>query len=192
MGHGAEVEMPHEENDPFVKRIAMCVAVYAVALAIAGAGGKNAGKDMLSEQIETSNQWSRFQAKAVREAIYINDLEKFELEKEKGGLTPEATAKLDKSMDRVKKKIDAYKTDKDEIMAEAKSHEALRATAHKKDSYFDYAELLLQIAIVLASVAMLAKARWAFLISVALVLVALLLTFNGYTLLIHIGFMEGH
>lgn len=192
MGHGTEVEIPHDEHDPFVKRIAMCVAIYAVALAIAGAGGKNAGKDMLSEQIETSNQWSRYQAKAVREAIYINDLEKFELEKEKGGLTPEAGAKLDKSMERVKKKIDAYKTDKDEIMAEAKIHEALRATAHKKDGYFDYAELLLQIAIVLASVAMLSKARWAFLISVVLVAVALLLTFNGYTLLIHIGFMEGH
>jgi Domain of unknown function (DUF4337) len=110
MGHGTEVEMPHDEHDPFVKRIAMCVAIYAVALAIAGAGGKNAGKDMLSEQIETSNQWSRYQAKAVREAIYINDLEKFELDKEKGGLTPEATAKLDKSMERVKKKIDDYKT----------------------------------------------------------------------------------
>ena len=191
MGHGAEVEMPHEDHDPFVKRIALCVAIYAVILAVAGAGGKNAGKDLISEQIEASNQWARYQAKAVREAIYINDLEKYELEKEKG-LSPDADAKVSKSIDRVKKKLEEYKKDKEEIMAEAKSHEAARDTAHKKDGYFDYAELLLQIAIVLASVAMLAKARWAFYLSAALVAVAMLCTVNGYTLAIHIGFMEGH
>ena len=192
MGHGAEVEMPHDEHDPFVKKIAFAVAVYAVILAIAGTGGKNAGKDMLSEQIEASNQWSRFQAKAVREAIYINDLEKYELEVEKGGLTPDAEKKVAKSIERVKKKLEEYKKDKEEIMDEAKKHEAARSTAHKKDTYFDFAELLLQIAIVLASVAMLAKARWAFFLSMALVAVGILFTVNGYTLAIHIGFMEVH
>ena len=190
MPEGVEIELPHDETDPFVKRIALCVAIFAVILAIAGAGGKNAGKDLISEQIEASNQWSRYQAKAVREAIYINDLEKYELEKEKGGLTPEAEKKVDKSIDRVKAKLADYKKDKDEIMAEAKAHEAARDTAHKKDGYFDFAELLLQIAIVLASVAMLSKARWAFYTSVALVAVGLFLTVNGDTLFLHLGFME--
>jgi hypothetical protein len=192
MGHGAEVEMPHDEHDPFVKRIALCVAIYAVILAIAGTGGKNAGKDMISEQIEASNTWSRYQAKAVREAIYINDLEKYELEVEKGGLSPEAEKKVGKSIERVKKKLEDYKKDKEEIMEKAKGHEEARDKAHKKDTYFDFAELLLQIAIVLASVAMLAKARWAFFLSMALVAVGILFTVNGYTLAIHIGFMEGH
>ena len=192
MGHGAEVELPHDEHDPFVKRIALCVAIYAVILAIAGAGGKNAGKDMISEQIEASNRWAQYQAKSVREAIYINDFEKYELEKEKGGMSPESESKLVKSMERVKKKIEDYKKDKEEIKAKAEGHEAARDKAHKKDSYFDFAELLLQIAIVLASVAMLSKTRWSFLLSVALVAVGLLFTLNGYTLLIHIGFMEGH
>lgn len=190
MGHGAEVELPHDEHDPFVKRIALCVAIYAVILAIAGAGGKNAGKDMISEQIEASNRWAQYQAKSVREAIYINDFEKYELEKEKGGMSPESESKLVKSMERVKKKIEDYKKDKEEIKAKAEGHEAARDKAHKKDSYFDFAELLLQIAIVLASVAMLSKTRWSFLLSVALVAVGLLFTLNGYTLLIHIGFME--
>ncbi len=192
MGHGAEVELPHDEHDPFVKRIALCVAIYAVILAIAGAGGKNAGKDMISEQIEASNRWAQYQAKSVREAIYINDLEKYELEKEKGGMSPESESKLVKSMERVKKKTEDYKKDKEEIKAKAEGHEAARDKAHKKDSYFDFAELLLQIAIVLASVAMLSKTRWSFLLSLALVAVGLLFTLNGYTLLVHIGFMEGH
>lgn len=192
MSHGAEVELPHAETDPFVKRVALGVAIYAVILAVAGAGGKNAGKDMLREQIETSNQWSRYQAKAVREAISINDLEKFEFEKEKGGLTPEAEARLNKSIDRVKKKLEEYKKDKEEISAEAKGHEAARDTAHKKDTYFDYAELLLQIAIVLASVAMLSRAHWPFLLSLALVGLGMVFTVNGYGLFFHIGALEGH
>lgn len=57
---------------------------------MAGSGGNNAGEDMLSEQISASNRRAQFQAKAVREAIYINDLEKFELEQQKGGMTPQA------------------------------------------------------------------------------------------------------
>jgi hypothetical protein len=39
---------------------------------------------------------------------------------------------------------------------------------------------------------MLAKARWAFLTSMVLVAIGILFTINGYTLAIHIGFMEGH
>ena len=36
-GHGAEV--PHEAHDPFTKRVALTVAIYAVILAVAGLGG---------------------------------------------------------------------------------------------------------------------------------------------------------
>lgn len=190
MPEAAEVELPRDELDPFVKRVAFSVAVYAVILAVAGSGGNNAGEDMLSEQISASNRWAQFQAKAVREAIYINDLEKFELEQQKGGMTPQAEAKLLSSMDRVKAKLADYKKDKEEISALAKGHEDARDTASKKDGYFDFAELLLQIAIVLASVAMLSKARWAFYASLALVAVGLFFTVNGYTLFLRIGLME--
>ena len=192
MSHGVEVELPHDERDPFVKRIAFGVAVYAVILAVAGAGGKHASKDMISEQILASNSWAQYQAKVVREAIYTSDLEKYQYEKAKGGLTPEAEAQLAQSSRRVQQKIEQYKAEKEEIRAEAEGHQHARHKAHTRDIYFDFAELFLQIALVLASVAMLAKARWAFLASVALVAVGVLLTVNGYTLALHIGFMEGH
>ena len=94
------------------------------------------------------------------------------------------------SMDRVKAKLADFKKDKEEISALAKGHEEARDTASKNDGYFDFAELLLQIAIVLASVAMLTKARWAFYASLALVAVGLFFTVNGYTLFLRIGFME--
>ncbi len=80
----AEIELPnpHEAKeraeDPFTKMVALSVAIYAVVLAIAAAGGNNAGKDMLMEQQKASNSWAQYQSKAIREALYINESERIE------------------------------------------------------------------------------------------------------------------
>lgn len=62
----------------------------------------------------------------------------------------------------------------------AEAFDKSRAIAHRKDGYFDYAELALQFAIVMASISMLSKARWPFLIAVVLALVGMALTAGGY------------
>ena len=59
-GHGAEVEIPHGETDPFTKKVAFSVALFAVVLAMVGVGGK----DMLTNQLDASNRWNQYQAKA--------------------------------------------------------------------------------------------------------------------------------
>ncbi len=183
----AEIELPnpHEAKeraeDPFTKMVALCVAIYAVVLAIAAAGGNNAGKDMLMEQQKASNKWAQYQSKAIREALYINESERIERDLD-GNVTPEAKAKAEKSLARIKGKLDEYKTEKSEIMKEAQAHEHLRDDSHTRDPYFDFAEVLLQISIVLASVAMLSGKRWAFYASIALALLGLALTANGYLL----------
>jgi hypothetical protein len=192
MSGGGEIEVPHDEHDPFTKRVALSVAIFAVILAVAGLGGKNAGKDMLSEQINASNRWAQYQAKSVREAIYRNDAEKMEFERAKGGITPDAAAQLDKSIARVRGKLEEYEKEKAEIKAIAEGHQEAEKTAQRKDGYFDYAELLLQIAIVSASVSLLSKSRGLWIASIFIVLLALVLTVNGYTLAFHIGFIEGH
>ena len=186
----AEIELPnpHEAKeraeDPFTKMVALSVAIYAVVLAIAAAGGNNAGKDMLMEQQKASNKWAQYQSKAIREALYINESERIERDLEGGGnmINMEAKAKAEKSLARIKGKLDEYKTEKSEIMKEAQTHEHLRDDSHTRDPYFDFAEVLLQISIVLASVAMLSGKRWAFYASIALALLGLALTANGYLL----------
>ena len=186
----AEIELPnpHEAKeraeDPFTKTVALCVAIFAVVLAIAAAGGSNAGKDMLMEQQKASNKWAQYQSKAIREALYINESERIERDLEGGGnvVNMEARAKTVKSLARIKAKLDEYKTEKETISKEAQAHEHLRDDAHTRDPYFDFAEVLLQISIVLASVAMLSGKRWAFYASIVLAVLGLLLTANGYLL----------
>jgi Domain of unknown function (DUF4337) len=200
MGSHAEVEVPHDDNDPFVKRVAMSVAMFAVVLALAAAGGNNAGKDMMMYQLKASNEWNRYQAKSQREVLYMQERE--ELEQTFGPMKEEEAAELAKLYEAAQKnrsklpaetsdrrkqrlgyvttKLVEYKKEKDELSKQATEYQQSRDEAHKKDPFFDAAELLLQIGIVLASVAMLSKARWAFLAGCVLGVGGLALTVLGY------------
>jgi len=209
MSHGGP-EVPHEveSHDPFTKKVALCVAIYAVILAVAGTGGKNAGKDMLKEQIaasdlqiSASNEWSQYQAKTVRQSESENKLKDHEITRLMD-LPLAAKAKLEKAkletLDaELAAKLAGYKSDKENLSIQARKYEDDRKaalhrshTAHVKDAYFDYAELLLQISIVLASVRMLSGARWPFFVSLVLVAIGLVLTFNGYMQFMHLAFLE--
>ncbi|MBM3980535.1 MAG: DUF4337 domain-containing protein [Planctomycetes bacterium] len=79
---------------------------------------------------------------------------------------------------------------KEEIMVEAKKLEEERDVAARRDPYFDYGEVLLQIAIVLASVAMLSGRKEAFYASAALALIGVILCANGYGLFVKLPGLE--
>ncbi len=75
---------------------------------------------------------------------------------------------------------------KKELLERARQHEEQRDRALKQDPYFDYAEALLQIAIVLISVAIVANLLWLSYLGGALGLVGMLLSLNGFLLLVEI------
>lgn len=192
----ADVELPDPKEveekaaDPFTKRVALSVAVYAVALAVTALGGSNAGKDMVMAQQKASNQWAYYQAKVMRENMYVLAAEGLELEIEEAGDNSKTKAAREKKLASYRAKTAEYKKEKDEIMAEAKKLEDERDTAARRDPYFDYAEVLLQIAIVLASVAMLSGRKEAFYTSLALAALGALLCANGYGLFVKVPGLE--
>ncbi|MBI2155005.1 MAG: DUF4337 family protein [Candidatus Rokubacteria bacterium] len=73
---------------------------------------------------------------------------------------------------------------------EAKTLEHERDRNRDKDPYFDYAEVLLQIAIVMASVSILSASRPMFFFSLALALGGALLAVNGFTLFFRVPFLH--
>jgi nitroreductase len=91
---------------------------------------------------------------------------------------------------------DRYESDpkegdgKKELMAKARSFESDRARAQRKDPYFDFAEALIQIAIVLASVTIITGARALLAGSIGLGVIGALLMVNGFMLWFSIGFLE--
>ena len=195
----AEVELPNPEeleerrDKTFSRRVALTTAVYAVVLAIASLGGSNAMKEMLLAQQEASNQWAYYQSKVIRE--HLNRGNKLMLEAqlaEPSALKGAERAKFEALAQKFADEEKRMNVDKKEIEPKAKAAEVERDRNQAKDPYFDYAEVLLQISIVCASIAILSASRPMFWFSSVLAILGALLTINGFLLLVRIPFFHGH
>jgi uncharacterized protein DUF4337 len=195
----AEVELPDPEeleerrDKAFSRRVALVTAVYAVILAIASLDGNNAMKEMLLAQQEASNQWAYYQSKVIRE--HLNRGSKLLLETqlaEPSSLRGPDREKFDGLARKFADEERRMNADKKEIEPKAKAAEAERDRNQLKDPYFDYAEVLLQIAIVCASVSILSTSRPMFWFSSVLAVLGTVSTVNGFLLLFRLPFLHGH
>ena len=193
----ADTELPNPDElrelkeKPFTKRIALTTAVFAVCLAIVSLGGNNAMKEMLLAQQQSSNQWSFYQAKVVREHLYRNQKMRLELDLAVAGksLSPANRQRMEETLKQFAAEEERYRTEKKEIEQEAKNLERERDINRAKDPYFDYAEVLLQIAIVMASISILASSTTIFSFSLVAAILGVLMGINGFFLLVHIPFL---
>ena len=83
-----------------------------------------------------------------------------------------------------------YGAEKKEIEMEAKKLEHERDVYRRKDPYFDYGEVLLQIAIVMASVAILSGSRPVFYFAIVSAFLGALSSINGFFLIFRIPFLH--
>ena len=171
------------------KWIGVWIGILAALLAICVMGGDNATKDANRANIDASNTWAFFQAKNVRRTDFRLAADQLEsLLLTQPDLKPEARTAIEAKIKTFRDTADRYTTEPstgeglDELFAKAKSLEADRDRALRKDPYFDLAQAMLQIAIVLASVAIIAGTDFLFFLSLGVGAVGALLMFNGYTL----------
>lgn len=194
----SEVEIPNTEEleemrgKVFTRRVALTTAIFAVFLAIASLGGNNATKEMLLAQQQASDQWAFYQAKAIREQLYMSQKIRMEAELlERGGMMrPEARKHYESVLNKMGAEEARYRTEKKKIEEEAKALEHERDIKRNKDPYFDYAEVLLQIAIVMASISILATSRQIFYFAVFVASLGIVLTINGYLLIFRLPFLH--
>lgn len=189
----AELMDRDRERDRFKQRAAIVIAIFAMLLAITGLGGQNATKEAINENILASNDFSFFQAKNMRQTSLILAANELELAwTTNASLSDEAKAALRKKLEDYRKTIARYESEPDtgegkkELLTRAREHAAKRDHALKQDPYFDYAEALLQIAIVLVSVSIVAEVVWLAFIGGGLGLIGAVLMVNGYLLLVDI------
>jgi len=196
-----EVELPNPEeleelkNKTFTRRVAITTAVYAVMLAIAALGGNNAMKDMLLAQQQSSDQWAFYQAKVIREHAYRMQQKRLEVDLAERGssIAPEVRQQYEALLAEFASEAQRYSAEKKDIEKDAKKLEHERDVNRSKDPYFDFAEVLLQIAIVMSSVSILATSRLLYGVSLILALCGTLLMLNGYTLVVTLPFFHaGH
>ena len=191
-----------EADTRFRNRAALLIAILAAVLAIVSLGGGNATDEMLFHNIRASDTWAFYQAKNVRQTQYkvaVDDLKRDLAELNPA--SPQAQA-LAGDIAKYTGTIERYDSEPDpkapndptagegkkELMAKAKTHEAARDKAMAQDTAFDLAEMILQLAIVLGSVAILALSRPLFWTSAALGVLGAVLALNGFFLLFEIPF----
>jgi len=197
-------EQIHEHAEPhghaaaapewFRRMAAIYVGVVAMMLAIAALGGAEATKEMLNSNIQASDTYAFYQAKYIRQTDYQIAAEELELlAAGMPGLSPDHLSRVDRLVKRYRETADRYESEpargegKKELIAKAHDWEHLRDHAAAKIPNFEYAEAMFQIAIVLGSVAIVAASPWLLGFSGLLAIGGLLLTVNGYLLLVPLG-----
>jgi hypothetical protein len=194
----AEVELPKPEEleeiraKSFTRKVALTTALFAVLLAITSLGGNNAAKEMLLSQQQASDQWAFYQSKVLREHLdrtngLILELNLFE---RSAAMKPAAKDHYRAQIRELRAEEARYGEEKKDIEREAKGLEEERDKNLAKDPYFNYAEVLLQISIVLASISILAVSRPVFSLALCSASLGCIMMLNGYLLLFRIPFFH--
>jgi Domain of unknown function (DUF4337) len=190
---GEEAAEPAAGTERFRKLTAIYLGIVAMLLAIASLGGTSAMKTMLNANIQASDTYAFYQAKYLRQTTYrlvADQLEAFMAAQP--ALDAPAKAKIEQEVARYRARADSLESDpqsgtgKEQLLAKARNWEKSRDRATRQDPNFDFAEALFQIAIVLGAVSIVAEAPWLVKLSGAVTALAVLLTVNGFFLLIEL------
>ncbi len=138
------IELPEKTHRPLERRIGVTMALFAAVLAIATLMGHRLHTDEVVLQTRTADGWAFFQAKNIRSQMYAADATLAELQGSRGD-----TAATD-----WKAKADQERRDADNIRRDAESLDRETQTAARRATLFDAAEVFLEIAIVLCSIAL--------------------------------------
>jgi hypothetical protein len=178
-------------HDWFRRITAIYVGVAAMLLAIAALGGGEATKEMLNASIQASDTYAFYQSKYIRQIQHQTTAELLELLAAGApGLSPDHIAKVDLLVKDYRDTAARYESDpakgegKKELMAKAQEWGAKRDHAAAQIPNFEYAEALLQIAIVLGSVAIVAASPALLGVSGVLTVFGILFTLNGFLLVV--------
>jgi hypothetical protein len=192
----ADMMDQEKQNDRFKQRAAVGIAILAMLLAITGLGGANAAKEATNNNIYAANYYAFYQAKNIRQTDFNLAADAIELAfLQDTTLNADAKSALKAKAESYRKTSARYESEpetmegKKELLVRAREHETKRDHALKQDPYFDYAEALLQIAIVLISVSIVATLPWLAIFGGIIGSIGALLMVNGYTLAVDIPFM---
>jgi hypothetical protein len=192
LGRGAELDNQRDRD----RWIGVYIGILAVILAICSMGGDNAAKEATRNNIAATDTWAFMQAKNIRRQmmrLQVDDLDI--LAASQPQLSDAVRAMIDAKVsgykDYEKRLTSEPNTGEgiEELMPKAKAFEAARDRALRQDPYFDYGQALLQIAIVLASIAIISGGTMLLAVSGVMGAAGALLTLNGFTLAASLPFL---
>ena len=179
--HGTESHAEVAHVDRFPIMVGFMVGMLAVALSMTEAEIRSAGDDYITNHIAASDTWAFFQAKSVRKTTYLS--------------TVTILQNLPVQTDAIRAQIVEYSAEagrmdddpqsgegRKQLAAKATAQTALRDRAHRMGDQLERSTGFMQIAIVLASLSIVARMK-------PLAVSAGLLGFGAalYALLVYLG-----
>lgn len=191
-----------QAQEQFRIRGGFLIAGLAVVLAIATLLGNNADQDVIQYSILTADTYSFFQAKNVRQTMYKLQQDELKLRLNDPALPAEEKETVQSLADNYGKTVARYDSEPDptdpnnplkgegkkELLARAQFLEAQRDQAMERGNNYDYASVLLQIAIVVASASIIVVSRPLLITSLALAGIGILFIVNGLFLIVPLPF----
>ena len=180
-GHGAE----HGPVGPESKKIALLISVIALILAFSETLGKSAQTTAIDKNIEAANLWSFFQAKTIRMTVVRTAGEAAELELQQVSL-PKTREAVERRIAAWRKTAERYDSEPEtregrkELAARAKDAEKVRDRSLAAYHHYETASAALQIAIVLASAAIITSMAMLVWIAMGLGVVGIVFSVIGF------------
>jgi hypothetical protein len=166
------------------KRAALMIIVLAALLAISEMAGKHAQTASIADNIEANDLWAFYQAKTIRSTVLRTAVESARLLPADN--TQEAAEARAKQLAAWQKAADRYESDpvskegRRELAEHAKAITVLRDEKLNTYHEFEYGSAALQLAIVMASAAVITEFVLLEIVSAALGLIGLALALVGW------------
>jgi hypothetical protein len=157
-------EIP-ETSDAFGKKVAITIAIFAVALTFIGSKGDNAKTDAILKTNEAANQWGYYQAKSLKQNLAETEARLLTLLHPPGDTD---TAAREAAVARAAATVKRYDEEKQDVKKEAEALVAAAAHNSKINDRCDHAALPLQLGVVICSVGILSRWRLFWFIGIAL------------------------
>jgi Domain of unknown function (DUF4337) len=141
-------EQTEHAKEPFDKKVAATMAIIAAALAVVSVMGQLFANEELLKQAKASDQWSYYQAKSIRR--YESDIARdlfLIAQGEKAG----------KSVEKYAANLERYQKESEDVQKEARGLEKESELKGAMALRMHFGEIFLEVAIVFASLAILAK-----------------------------------
>jgi hypothetical protein len=175
--HAEQAEEAAEEREAFGRRAAIVVSVMAAMLAIASLAGSRATTEAILAQAKASDTYNEYQANSLKRHVNLDDAAQLRI---LAAGTPSEEAANNQAASLEQAVNDKYQPAQDELLPAAQDLEREREIAEARHRGFQSAEAAFQLGIVLASISIVARARWLLLVGAGLGVVGLLLGANAF------------
>jgi hypothetical protein len=174
--HAEEVA---EKREAFGRRAAVLVSALAAFLAISGLLAARAEEEIILAQQKASDTWAEYQANSLKK--HVND-DTAQALRTLGGGTPNEKAATDAANKLVQANNDKYIPEQKRLLPIAQDYEKKRDESGSKHTSYQLSEAGFQLAIVLSSIAIVARVGWLLYAASGLGLAGLLFLANGHFL----------